>query len=250
MELRKIARDEQLVKVDMILGDLYFRGFENLDVAETFYKEAIGICYLKNITIINLLRPIVQINAELGAIMMCNNKPFSAFYTMLIGLPAVANTPEGWMKLAQIAILCHGNKDLYIRETKDEVDAAKDEYNRFYEIESNRKILNEIVKEEFIKNKYSVGNGNGATATDPEPNLNFAFKCVRMACSLVQDNLKEYVYLQFDLMTMYVYLSIELKNVASAVQILNTSVKMNRGGVLNRNIYAIFRVSFRNKLDR
>uniref|UniRef100_A0AC34FMQ9 Uncharacterized protein n=1 Tax=Panagrolaimus sp. ES5 TaxID=591445 RepID=A0AC34FMQ9_9BILA len=114
--LRKKARPELRVAVDLTLGELFYLGYENLD---------------------------------------CNSKPFSAFYALLIGLPEAATTPEAWMLLSQTAILCVNAKESICRETIAEMETMRKTYEHFYSNESNINHANEVIGEEFFRKFYT-----------------------------------------------------------------------------------------------
>ena len=236
-ELRKKAKREMLVEIDMTIGELYFRGFENLDIAEDFYSNSLDVCNSVDFMSLDFFRPIIKLNYELGSVQLCNNKPDCAFYSLLIGLPAAAHTPEAWMRLAQAAILCVSSRQTLQRETDPEILTARRACTEFYELDINRRVANEAIKEEMFKKDY-----NGHAHEKPEPNYYFAFNCIRRACKIVQDRIREWTYLHFDLMSMYIFLTIELNMIQKAMEYLTTASKLGNSSVTSRNVYATFKV--------
>ena len=223
----------------MTIGELYFRGFENLDIAEDFYSSSLGFCNSVELTALDFFRPIIKLNYELGSVQLCNNKPYCAFYSLLIGIPAAAHTPEAWMRLAQAAILCVNSPQTLQRETDLEILTARRACTEFYEIGINRRIANEAIKEEVFKKDY-----NGHGHEKPEPNYFFAFNCIRRACRIVQERIREWTYLHFDLMSMYIFLTIELEMTQKAREYLMNASKLGNSSVASRNVYATFKVIF------
>lgn len=232
--LRKKCTQKIRIDVEMTIAELYFRGYENLDIAEDFYCNAWDYCQ-------DYVEPkFIKLNYDIGTLFLCNNKPFCSFYSLLIGLPSTAHNPESWMRIAQASILCVNYKNIFQRETIQEIALIKKCYDEYYNGETNRKIANEVVKEEMFKKEYF----NGHVQNKPEPSYKFAFNCVQKACKLVQEKPRLWIFIHFDLMSMYIFLSIELNMIDKALESLNASIKIANTNISHRNVCAIFKVSF------
>jgi hypothetical protein len=233
--LRKKARPELKVAVDITIAELFYLGYENLDVAEDFFFSALYLCGAPELKMIDFYRPIFKIYYQLGSVLMCNSKPFSAFYALLIGIPESALSPEAWMLLSQTAILCANAKDSIYRESPAEYESMRKTYEQFYSIDSNISHANEVIGEEFFRKTYTSEDDK------PAPTYNFAFICVQKACKMLEGKPKNFCHLQVDLTLMYVFLSIEQGNLKAAINALQHVSRFPNANAAHQNVAATYK---------
>jgi hypothetical protein len=233
--LRKQARPELRVAVDLTLGELFYLGYENLDVAEDFFFSALYLCSSQELKMVDFYRPIFKIYYRLGEILLCNSKPFSAFFALLIGLPEAASTPEAWMLLSQTAILCVNAKDSICRETIAEMETMRKTYEFFYSNEANINHANEVIGEKVFRKIYA------SEIEKPAPSYNFAFICVQKACKILEGKIKNFCHLQADLTLMYVFLSLEQGHLKAATDAILNVLRFPNANLAHRNIASTYK---------
>jgi hypothetical protein len=234
-QLRKKAKPEIKVAIEITIAQLFYLGYENLDIAEDFYFSALNLCASSELKLTDFYRPIFKIYYELGSVLMSNSKPFSAFYALLIGITESALSPEAWMLLSQTAILCANAKDSICRETSAEFEGMRKTYEQFYSIDSNISHANDVIGEEFFRKSYN------SESDKPAPTYNFAFICVQKACKMLESKPKNFCHLQVDLTLMYVFLSIEQGNLSAAATALLHVSRFPNANPAHRNVAATYK---------
>uniref|UniRef100_A0A7E4V3Q9 CCR4-NOT transcription complex subunit 10 n=1 Tax=Panagrellus redivivus TaxID=6233 RepID=A0A7E4V3Q9_PANRE len=244
--LRTTASLESQIAIDATIGDVFYYGFENCETAAEYYASALSnhqAVMNRGGPVEGFVFPLDKVYYELGSVFMCIDKPNVAFYNLLMGLPHAAGLPDSWMRIAQAAILVHISNPNALQETQRDVALAKQKYEAHYSHPQNYHRANDILREDFFRANYEPG-------LKPEPTLPFALICVQRACKIVEERPNGYAHLQIDLITMYVYLSLELGVPQKALDAIGSIGRMPNVTKSHRNVSATYKAKAYALMDK